>query len=716
MMMDSPSISGPRTARGHRPAGPRAARALLALSWALLLGWSAPGWSQTLDALTYSSLSGDRVQVKLSLSAPAQGPATFAVDNPARIAIDFPGVTLNLAEKTQNIGVGMARSLTAVEAGGRSRVVLNLVRLVPYDVKVEGSDVYVTLEGAGAAAAAAPEANSPDRAARGHRIENVDFRRGSAGEARLMVTLSDPSVVVDAREEGGEIVVDFLNTTVPERLQRKLDVTDFGTPVTLVDTVARRDRARLSVKPTGVYEYLTYQSDNLYTVEVRPVVKDDEEAARRAKDVYTGERLSLNFQNIEVRAVLQLLADFTGLNLVASDTVTGSLTLRLKNVPWDQALDIVLKSKGLGMRQTGNVIMVAPSEEIAAREKLELEAQRQLEELSPLQTEFVHINYAKAQDIAALLKAEKNSLLSPRGNVTIDERTNTLLVRDTGENLANIRRVVSQLDIAVKQVLIESRIVIADDKFTKDLGVKFGYSKTTSYNTDHFVTIGGKKAGDTEYGDDGEGNPITTSYHTDGKENYIVDLPFGTGLTRGAALGLAVGKLGSWLLQLELDALQVEGRGEVLSNPRVITANQKEAIIEQGTEIPYQQATSSGATSVQFKKAVLSLKVTPQITPDDRIIMDLKVSKDAVGAEVFNGVPTVDTKNVETQVLVNHGETVVLGGIYERNQRNQVERVPFFGELPLVGSLFRNTSRRDDKTELLVFVTPRILKEGLSVR
>jgi len=715
MIMDSVLNDGRRTyGRVSAVGWTRATGAMAVLCWGfLLLLWAPSGWAQTLDALTYSAVAGDRLQVKLTLSEPVQGPATFAVDNPARIAIDFPGVALNLAEKSQNIGIGMARSMTAVEAGGRTRVVINLVRIAPYDVKVDGKEVYVTIDGSGSAAA---EPRSARGSSGGHSLEGVDFRRGNSGEGRVMVALSDPSIVADAREEGGQIIVDFLNTTVPERLQRKVDVTDFATPVAQVDTSARKDRARLSIKPSGPYEYLTYQSDNLYTVEIRPVAKDEDEAGRRPKDVYAGERLSLNFQNIEVRAVLQLLADFTGLNLVASDTVTGSLTLRLKNVPWDQALDIVLKSKGLGMRRTGNVMMVAPSEEIAAREKLELEAQRQLEELSPLITEFVHINYAKAQDVAALLKAEKNSLLSTRGNVTVDDRTNTLLVRDTGENLANIRRVISQLDVAVKQVLIESRIVIADDKFTKDLGVKFGYSNTNfNRNTNEIFTIGGKKEGDTVY-NDALGNPRPTSFNTDDKENYIVDLPFGTPTTRGAALGLAVGKLGSWLLQLELDALQVEGRGEVLSNPRIITANQKEAVIEQGTEIPYQQATSSGATSVQFKKAVLSLKVTPQITPDDRIVMDLKVSKDSVGAEVFNGVPTVDTKNVETQVLVNHGETVVLGGIYERNQRNQVERVPFFGELPVVGPLFRSTSRRDDKTELLVFVTPRILKEGLAVR
>jgi type IV pilus assembly protein PilQ len=707
--VDTRRAAGAPPAPGLRP-GPAWLAVFALLGWA----WALPALAQTLDEVKFSSLAGDRVQVKMTLSQPVAEPLTFAVDNPARIALDFAGVGLNLAEKTQTVGVGMARSITAVEAGGRTRVVVNLVKLVPYDVKVEGNAVLLNLEGVGGGATPAAARPAARRAgARGarHQVENVDFRRGEGGEARVLVTVSDPSVVVDAREEGGKVVVDFMDTSVPSRLQRKLDVVDFATPVALVDTSAQRDRARIAITPTGAYEYLTYQSDNLYTVEVRPVTREEEAAARKDRGVYSGERLSLNFQNIEVRAVLQLLADFTGLNLVASDTVTGSLTLRLKNVPWDQALDIILKSKGLAMRQTGNVIMVAPSEEIAAREKLELEAQKQIEELSPLVTEFVHINYAKAEEIATLLKAEKNSLLSSRGNVTIDERTNTLLVRDTSENLGNIRRVITQLDIPVRQVLIESRIVIADDRFTRDLGVKFGYSKTTTFDDrEGFVSLGGKFPGDTEYGDP----PVTTSFHTEGKENYIVDLP--VAISQGAALGLAVGKLGDWLLQLELQALQVEGRGEVLSNPRVVTANQKEATIEQGTEIPYQEASSSGATSVSFKKAVLSLKVTPQITPDDRIIMDLKVTKDSVGAEYLEGAPTVDTKSVETQVLVNHGETVVLGGIYERTQRNNVERVPFFSNLPGIGVLFRNNSTEDRKSELLVFVTPRILKEELGRR
>ena len=682
-----------------------------AISVLLLAGTIPLAHSQTLVSITYSSMPGERVQVRLSLSEAPPEPLSFAIDDPARVALDFPGVTVNLPRKSQTIGVGVARSVTAVEAGGRTRVVLNLIKLVPYTMEVEGSDVILTLESDTSAGSRAflVKGQAEDASAGPKSIENVDFRRGESGQGRVIVTLSDPSVVVDTREEGGKIVVDFLNATLPEQLERKLDVIDFATPVTLVDTFAQGDGVRLVITPKGSFEHLAYQSDELFTVEVKPVAEEIEEIERKKKAGYTGERLSLNFQNIEVRAVLQLLADFTGLNLVASDTVGGSLTLRLKNVPWDQALDIILKSRGLAMRQMGNVIMVAPTEEVAAREKLELEASKQIEELAPLYTEFIQVNYAKAEDLAGLLKVKENSLMSERGSVTIDARTNTLLVRDTAEHLANIRRLVSTLDIPVRQVLIESRIVIADDSFARELGVKFGYSRTSSQNSllnnRRFFTIGGKQEGDTEF-------PETTSFNTEGKENFIVDLPIPD---PSEALGLAFGKLGSWLVQTELQVLQAEGRGELISNPRVITSNQKEALIEQGTEIPYQEASSSGATSTSFKKAVLSLRVTPHITPDDRIVMDLQVNKDNVG-QSFGGIPSVDTRAVNTQVLVDNGETVVLGGIYEQTKRNDVERVPFFSDLPLAGRLFRKTEVQDDKDELLIFVTPSIMKETLAIR
>ncbi len=673
------------------------------VSVGLAIAWAGAAWTAnaaSLDAVTFAKMPGDRVQIKLELSEPVAEPLSFAIDSPARVALDFPDVTLNLPRKTQTIGVGMARSVAAVEASGRTRVVLNLIKLVPYQLRVEGSAVYVTLDSPGAAGTAAFRTEMETASGDQRRLENVDFRRGPASEGRIIVTMSDPSTVVDTREEGSRVVVDFLNTSLPDRLERRLDVIDFATPAQTVDTFAQGDDTRMVINTQGLYELLAYQSDELFTIEVKPLTKQEEEALK--KERYTGERLSLNFQNIEVRAVLQLIADFTGKNLVASDTVSGNLTLRLKNVPWDQALDIILRAKGLAKREQGNVIMVAPSEEIAAREKLELEAQKQITELAPLTTEFVQVNYAKASEIAKLLKAEENSLLSERGNVSVDERTNTLLVRDTADNLVGVRKLVTQLDIPVRQVLIESRIVVADDNFNRDLGVRFGISRTERNNETY--TFGGGNPGDTEFGDG------TVAFFTDNRENLIVDLPLAD---PSGAVKFAIIDIPDFLLQLELQALQTEGRGEVLANPRVVTSNQKEAIIEQGTEIPFQEASSSGATSTSFKPAVLSLRVTPQITPDDRIIMDLAVNQDTVGQE-FNGIPSVDTRALTTQVLVDNGDTVVLGGIFEQTKRSDVEKVPFFGDLPYFGFLFKQESLRDEKTELLIFVTPKIVKDTLS--
>lgn len=672
----------------------------------------------TLDGISYTSLPGDRVQLRLQLSEPlGADPLSFTIDNPARIAIDFPGTSLNLAEKTQNIGIGNAESVTAVEAGGRTRVVVNLVNMVPYDLSSDGNVVTLTLDGAAAdiAADVAGEAATLPGSATDARINDIDFRRGAGGEAQIIVDLSNPNVGINIREQGDKVIVDFVDTTLPEELDRRLDVIDFATPVKEIDTFAYGNGTRMVITPIGLYEHLAYQSDNIFTLELKPLTPREEQELKKDKFGYTGERLSLNFQNIEVRAVLQLIADFTEFNLVASDTVGGNVTLRLKNVPWDQAMDIILKSKGLGMRRVGNVVMVAPQEEIAAREKLELEAQQQIQELAPLRTEFVQINYAKAADIAALIKDEANNLLSERGNVSVDQRTNTLLIQDTAGQLTDIREVVQALDVPVRQVLIEARIVIANEDFSKNLGVRFGYSQVNDLKNQALTSAGGTKSdfisfvgggipGDVDHGG-------VTSFNTDGLENYIVDLAVPG---PAAAFRWSIGRIGSYLLQLELSALQAEGRGEVVSSPRIITANQKEAIIEAGTEIPYQEASSSGSTSISFKKAVLSLRVTPHITPDDRIIMDLAVTKDSVG-EVFAGVPSIDTNELSTQVLVANGETVVLGGIFESDNRKDVTSVPFFGDLPYIGRLFKNTAENSSKQELLVFVTPKILKDSLSL-
>ncbi|MFP6680563.1 MAG: type IV pilus secretin PilQ family protein, partial [Gammaproteobacteria bacterium] len=616
------------------------------------------------------------------------------------------------------IGIGNAESVTAVEAEGRTRVVVNLVTMVPYAIDRDGDTITITLEGAGVdidVDTARDVATLPGSATDAQ-INDIDFRRGTGGEAKVIVDLSSPNIGINIREQGKTIIVDFVDTMLPEELDRRLDVVDFATPAKEIDTFAHGNGTRMVITPLGLYEHLAYQSDNVFTIELKPLTPAEEEEIKKDKFGYTGERLSLNFQNIEVRAVLQLIADFTEFNLVASDTVGGNVTLRLKNVPWDQAMDIILKSKGLGMREVGNVVMVAPQEEIAAREKLELESQLQIQELAPLRTEFVQVNYAKASDIAALIKDDANNLLSERGNVTVDQRTNTLFVQDTAEQLTDIRGVVQALDVPVRQVLIESRIVIANEDFSKDLGVRFGYSHLNNSKnlaltggngtkSDFVSAIGGDIPGDIDYGG-------TTSFNTDGLENYIVDLPV---TNPAAAFRWSIGRVGSYLLQLELSALQAEGRGEVVSSPRVITANQKEALIESGTEIPYQEASSSGATSVSFKKAVLSLKVTPHITPDDRIIMDLSVSKDSVG-EIFAGVPSIDTNEVTTQVLVANGDTVVLGGIFESDDRSDITSVPFFSEIPYLGRLFKNSAKNTSKQELLVFVTPKILKNSLSLR
>ncbi len=670
--------------------------------------------ASALTDVSFAALAGDRVQIVLTLEGEMRQPASFTTDNPARIAFDFPGTASRLSKRSQSIGVGMARSVSAVEAMGRTRVVVNLVALVPYTTQIQGDKVVITLAGAGALATARegqrPAIMQRSGAAQeaGQRLEEIDFRRGEGGEGRVIVTLSDPSTIVDMRSEGGQVVLDFLDASLPETLERRLDVTDFATPVKSIDTFSQANRVTMVITPLAEYDHFAYQADNIFTVEFKPLTKEEVEELRKEKFGYTGERLSLNFQDIEVRSVLQLIADFTGFNLVASDTVSGSITLRLNNVPWDQALDIILRTKGLDKRQDGNVLLIAPSEEIAAREKLELESQKQIAEIAPLRSEFVQINYAKAAEIADLIKQKENSLLSSRGSVAIDTRTNTLLVQDTADKLSEIRRIVARLDIPVRQVLIESRVVTANNDFTKELGVTFGLSRSTTANN-NFVTVGGKLPGDTNFG---AGTAFVDP--DSGNENLMVSMPIASPV---GSLGLAIGKVGSTLLQLELQALQAEGRGEVISSPRVITSDQHEALIEQGVEIPYQEASSSGATSVSFKKAVLSLKVTPHITPDDRIIMDLTVNKDSPDfSRSVLGVPPVDTREVNTRVLVDNGETVVLGGVYEQTKSKNVNKVPFFGSLPLVGWMFRSTLEQDDKNELLIFVTPKILKESLSAR
>jgi type IV pilus assembly protein PilQ len=682
---------------------------------------SALGVSRTppaLTAITPSALPGERAEVTLRLSGPAPEPRAFTTDNPARIVLDFPGVTNRMGSAVQSVSVGMLRTITAVEAMGRTRVVLGLVQPVAYQVRAAGDQVGLTLEAGAAEARPAAPAPYEAAAAGAAAVTNVDFHRGTNGAGRVTVTFSQPVPTVDVREEGGKIVAVFPGIRLPPPLQRRLNVVDFATPVETIDTVQEGANTRLAVKAQGDYQHFAYQADKTFTLEVRPLTPQQVEAKKKK---YTGERLSLNFQDIEVRAVLQLLADFTDLNIVASDTVTGHITLRLKDVPWDQALDIILQIKGLGKRQEGNVLWVAPLAEIAAREKQELQAMKEREQLAPLRTEYIQINYAKASEIAALLKAKENSLLSDRGAVSVDPRTNTLLVQDTADKLEEIRRLVARLDIPVRQVMVDSRIVIANDTFARDLGVQLGVTATQTTDNKFLVTTG-NTTGTSGIIDEainnirntGQPYPVTPPVLPENRFN--VNLP-ATPQT-GTAGSIAFGILGAnYLLDLQLSALQSEGKGEVLSNPKVVTADSQMAVIKQGTEIPYQEAASSGATTTSFKDAVLELDVTPHITPDDRIAMKLKVSKDSVGQFVPSGfaggfVPSIDTRSVETNVLVDNGETVVLGGIFEDTRSTSNHHIPLLGDIPLFGHLFRQDDTLHNKDQLLIFVTPRIIKEG----
>jgi type IV pilus assembly protein PilQ len=697
-----------------------------------------------LESIDAQATSGDKVELTLRLSDAAPTPLTFTVDNPARIALDLPSTSVAMTSRRVDVKQGVLDTVNVAEANGRTRVVLNVDSLVPYETRVQGNTIVVSLASPGSgralqssaapsnlAAAASQRSTAPISGVRS--IENVDFRRGKDGSGTIVVSVTDSKVPADLRQEGGKIVVNFAKTAIPENLLQRLDVVDFATPVSSVDVVRAGDGARLVIAASGDYEQLAYQSDNVYTIEIKPVVKLPPEL--RDKKEYVGERLTLNFQDIETRAVLQLLADTSGQNMVISDSVSGNVTLRLQSVPWDQALDVVMRTKGLDNRQEGNVIFIAPAAEIATREKELLSARKEAQELAPLRTEYLQVNYAKAADLAALIKSGAGSLISERGSVAIDERTNTLLLQDTSERLADIRRLVSTLDIPVKQVMIEARIVIVSDDYSRDLGVRFGANAAFNQGGSDGLGFLGNAVGDDDEDSigispfpnvGGIGTPTVGEDNDAGQvrgvrlpgnaaDRYLVNLPAANPAGR-----LALTLLDSdYLVDLELSAAQAEGRGEIISSPRLITANQREATIEQGVEIPYQESSSSGATTTQFKKAVLSLKVTPQITPDNRVILDLTVSKDSVGQLVASAtggfVPSIDTREIVTQVLVNDGQTVVLGGILETERRDAENKVPYLGDIPVVGRLFKQTTTTDNKDELLIFVTPRILREGSSL-
>jgi len=737
------------------------------LSWLTISLWllSAPIQAETasanqLNKMSFTTLPGSRVQVNLDFAQPAVKPLSFSTDNPARIALDFPGTRLNIEKKSQVVGIGALQGLSAVETPDRARVVLNLVNMVPFNVEVRNTRIIVELEGmpttpnasgsavnnalnnakslptspSPAVQAPIPTAstknmamtNVPDPvpsmvaaplpavANSGYSIQNIEFHRAEGGVGKLTVTLSDPSIVVDMKEEGKDIILDFLNSTLPEKLDRRLEVTDFGTPISLIDTTRQGDgTVRMKITVSDDAEHLAYQSENKYVLEVKQLKPEEKKEAQKKDPTYTGQKVSFNFQKISIRAALLLLTDLPGanLNLVASDNVKGEITLKLKNVPWDQALDIILEANGLGMKKIGNVVMVDSKIELSKREEAELKAMQTVEQLAPLRTEYIQINYHKAKDISDLLVSKAGekgfSFLSARGSVSFDDKTNMLILRDTADQLVQIRQLVTSLDVPIRQVLIESKVVIADDTFGKSLGVKFGYSgQQTLGNNLGGVVVGGHVTGTTKFSG---GTGFTT---TDGNENFIVSLPETLGSAQNAALGLAIGKIGSYLLQLELSALQQESRGEILSSPRVVTANQQKATILQGQQVPYIGVAAANAPAqVQFIDALLKLEVTPQITPDDRIIMDLVVTKDDV-LPVASGQPPISKRAVQTQVLVDNGETVVLGGVYERTLNNSVERVPFFGDLPLIGNLFKRNRKTDNKSELLIFVTPKIIKDS----
>ena len=666
-------------------------------------------FAAVLQDVNYAVLPGNRVQIRLTMSESVNVSREFTTDNPARISMDFEGLSSALAKRNMRIDAGDVLGVTAVEAQGKVRIVVALLQMSSYTTSQQGSDFVITIGSGSSSIYDEPEASSIAKTSSAssssmsstsnNRISGLDFRRGTGGEGQVILNLSSADVSVDLRQEGRKVIADFFDTSMTASLLRKLDVIDFATPATFIQTTRIGNKIRLTIDTENDFEYLAYQTDTMFTIELKPLTKHEAEKLRADKNQYTGERLSLMFQDIEIRAVLQIIAQHTGLNLVASDTVRGNLTLRLQNVPWDQALDIILKTKGLDKRIDGNVMLVAPAQEIAAREEAELESSRKVAELAPLRTELIQINYAKASEIASLLKAAENSLLSERGSVSVDERTNTLLVQDTADKLEEVRELSRKLDVPVRQVQIESRIVTASSGWTEELGVQWGATKIRSE-----TTLSGSLPASNDL------NAQIGSGTTDLSDSLNVSLP-----VAGAAgsFGLTYANLSKGLiLDLELSALENENRGEVIASPRVITANQKEAHIEAGEEIPFQNATSSGATSVQFKKAVLSLTVTPQITPDDRIILDLTVTQDTRGEDTPSG-PAINTQQVTTQVLVDNGQTVVLGGIYQQRTNRDETKVPFFGDIPGLGWMFTHKADTRAKQELLIFVTPKILKESL---
>jgi type IV pilus assembly protein PilQ len=739
---------------------------MLKLGFTFALGvWASTAVAQenAIEKVT-ANQSGSTVTLTIQMKAPLpSAPANFSVTNPARIAVDFPGTVNGLGKSVVDITQGDLRSVNVVQAGDRSRVVLNLLKAVPYSVASSGNTVTVTLNStqavtfAGAAPTpAAAQASSTGPAATAARagsrdLRSIDFRRGNEGEGRVVIDLPDSQTPVDIRQQGQTVVVDFIKTTLPDSLRRQFDASDFGTPVQRFRTFTSGENVRMVIEPRGLWEHSAYQSDTQLVIDVRAIKEDPNKLIQGSRQGYKGERLSLNFQNVDVRSLLQVIADFTNLNIITSETVQGNITLRLKDVPWDQALDIILQTKGLDMRKNGNVILVAPKDELATKEKLELEQKSQIADLEPIRSEVFQLSYQKAEEVKKLIGdssggsgGASSRLLSKRGSAAADVRTNQLFVQDTPSKLEEIRRFISRVDIAVRQVMIEARIVEADDRFGKNLGVKLGFNdrRATIFRevpdpnrAGQFIRVpvygAGAQIAGNNYGTVSGNLSGVADLSSQTGESGVVGLSSGTNLANtnfvnfpaspvsgssASPASIALSLFGSSLtrfINLELSALEADRKGKIVSSPRVVTADQTKAIIEQGTEFPYQQATSSGATSISFRKAVLKLEVIPQITPEGGIILDLIINKDSRGETTANG-PAIDTKNITTRVLVDNGGTVVIGGIYQIEERNQVAKVPLLGDIPYVGALFRNTEKVNDKTELLVFISPKVISERLT--
>lgn len=673
----------------------------------------------SLEQMDSVVLPGDEVELRLSFDGNAPDPVAYQIDKPARIVFDLPNTASALPAKNQSLGNGNARSVTVVDTRERTRVIVNLNELVGYRARVDGNKLLVNIgkgvDGGASAGAPARTVTVATSAAAAKAVRNIDFRRGDQGDGQVLIDLSSGAVAVDVQQQGNRILARFSDAKVPENLRRRLDVTDFATPVKSIDAYNEGGNGVMVVQPQGDFEYLAYQADSKFTISVKPVSKDDKR--KRQDFAYAGEKLSLNFQDIEVRSVLQLIADFTSLNLVASDSVNGKITLRLQNVPWDQALDLILKTKGLDKRTIGNVMLVAPADEIAQRERLEMESNSQSEKLAQLRSEFIQVNYAKASDMLTLISGA-NKLLSERGRASVDSRTNTLIVMDTAKRIEEVRDIIMRLDVPVRQVLIEARIVLATTGYSKDLGVKWGATRDKDpFSNRRILTGGTHKTMYDMLEADKECNPTTgicsiDKYTITTPDDLVVDL----GVEKTGATSFAIGFSGgsNLLLDLELSALQSDGNAEIVATPKVLTADKQKARISAGQQLPYQQATSSGATAIAFQNAELSLDVTPSITPDGRISMALKVNNDSPGDVQANGTRAINTNQVETNVLVDDGQTVVLGGIFQTNTSKSVTKTPFLGDIPYLGRLFRRDSVSNNKQELLIFITPRLVTDALA--